>query len=197
MWTQNLKVDGSYLRRRLIWVNLGLLETTLLVKQLTERSPPTCVWKKKQRACACDCPPPSGVRARTLTVDDGGGQDGRHGGLLRQELDAVQQPCRVHALAQRHVVHRLQPRVKVHRERHQLLALHHVFGGGAPQLATCTKQTGDLQVREGRRTEGFAVWSFTPLCNVKVAFRRLLVKQGAGQDRTWISFCFIHSAVIL
>lgn len=48
MWTQNLKVDGSYLRRRLIWVNLGLLETTLLVKQLTERSLPTCVWKKTE-----------------------------------------------------------------------------------------------------------------------------------------------------
>lgn len=89
---------------------------------------------------------PSGVRAPTLTVDDGGRQDGSHGGLLRQELDAVQQPCRVHALAQRHVVHRLQPRVKVHGERHQLLALHHVFGGGAPQLATCAEQTGDVQV---------------------------------------------------
>lgn len=87
---------------------------------------------------------PSGVRAPTLTVDDGSRQDGSHGGLLRQELDAVQQPCRVHALAQRHVVHRLQPRVKVHRERHQLLALHHVFGGGAPQLATCAEETEDV-----------------------------------------------------
>lgn len=76
----------------------------------------------------------------TLTVDDGSGQDGSHCGLLRQELDAVQQPGWVHALAQRHVVHRLQTRVKVHRKRHQLLALHHVLGCGAPQLATWTKQ---------------------------------------------------------
>lgn len=85
-----------------------------------------------------------GGGAPTLTVDDGSRQDGSHGGLLRQELDAVQQPCRVHALAQRHVVDRLQPRVKVHRERHQLLALHHVLGGGAPQLATCAEQTEDV-----------------------------------------------------
>lgn len=91
----------------------------------------------------CDCGNKAclaGVDARTLTVHDGSGQDGSHGGLLGQELDAVQQPGWVHALAQRHVVHRLQTRVKVHRKRHQLLALHHVLGGGAPQLATWTKQ---------------------------------------------------------
>lgn len=102
-----------------------------------------CKGKKKQSVHVCDCPPPS-MGGGTLTVDDGSRQDGSHGGLLRQELDAVQQPCRVHALAQRHVVDRLQPRVKVHRERHQLLALHHVLGGGAPQLATCTEQTEDV-----------------------------------------------------
>lgn len=56
MWTQNLKVDGSYLRRRLIWVNLGLLETTLLVKQLTERSLPTCVWEKNRERARVTVP---------------------------------------------------------------------------------------------------------------------------------------------
>lgn len=130
----NPKLEGRWLlspAQRLIWVNLRPAETTLLVKQVTE-----C-----RLVCVCACERERiDVWVWTLTVDDGGGQDGSHGGLLRQELDAVQQPGWVHALAQRHVVHRLQTRVKVHRKRHQLLALHHVFGGGAPQLATWTKQ---------------------------------------------------------
>ena len=153
MWTQNLKVDGSYLQRR---NSSGLIsacrrQRSLLSRWLSAGCGPVLVWDSREEdvranvhvwtkafqlfLCALVW-----VHAPTLTVDDGSREDGSHGGLLRQELDAVQQPGWVHALAQRHVVHRLQARVKVHRKRHQLLALHHVLSGGAPQLATWRKQ---------------------------------------------------------
>lgn len=58
------------------------------------------------------------LSVRALTVNDGGGENGRHGGLLWEELDGVEKACWVHALAQGHVIDRMQPRVKVHNERH-------------------------------------------------------------------------------
>lgn len=115
------------------------------------------------------------VHVQTLTVDDGSGQDGSHGGLLRQELDAVQQPGWVHALTQRHVVHRLQTGVKVHRKRHQLLALHHVLGGSAPQLATWTKQEIEetfKRLLRGRRERRFVRARLILVLNVRALRRR-------------------------
>lgn len=49
--------------------------------------------------CVCVCPPPHALHPRGLTVHHGGGQDGGHAGLLRQQLNIRVQCGRVRRLA--------------------------------------------------------------------------------------------------
>lgn len=85
--------------------------------------------------------------------------------MLGQELDGVQEACWVHALTERHVIDRLQSRVKVHCECHQLFTFHHVLGCGAPQLTTC--------VTENKRHIITAAFShFSVKCMQMIGFKK-------------------------
>lgn len=214
MWTKNLKVDSSYLQRRLIWVNLRLLETTLLVKQVTECRLLTCVEK---RVCAHiwlslstfrqGC-----VRGYSLLTIAVGRMEamaaccGRswmlsssRAGYMPSLRDMWFTACSRESKSTANATSS-SPSIMF------LVVVHHSWPP-AQMHKTDKRFPGPCRWRR----EGFAVWkldwNFRPLCNVNVAFWRLLVsvvacitvevKQSAGQDITWIIFCFIHCVAII